>query len=114
MKESIVINGVGGVKIGDSYFLSLKIRWALFNYKDKELFLTIIDSLGNKKVAEIETKNLFYNFAEGTISIKMKLNNFLEINGKRQFKINVKLIDKEKLLDYYEIGEGLFLENFSF
>ncbi|HRT37260.1 MAG TPA: transglutaminase domain-containing protein [Caldisericia bacterium] len=114
LKESIVINGVGGVKIGDSYFLSLKIRWALFNYKDKELFLTIIDSLGNKKVAEIETKNLFYNFAEGTISIKMKLNDFLEINGKRQFKINVKLIDKEKLLDYYEISEGLFLENFSF
>jgi len=63
---------------------------------------------------KLKTKNLFYNFAEGTISIKMKLNNFLEINGKRQFKINVKLIDKEKLLDYYEIGEGLFLENFSF
>jgi len=54
-----VINGVGGVKIGDSYFLSLRVRWSLFNYEDKELILTIIDSLGNKKVAEIETKIYF-------------------------------------------------------
>lgn len=114
LKESIVISGLGGIKIADSYYLNVRIRWALFNYKNKELLLDIIDPHGNKKVAEIGAKNLFYNFAEGTISIKMNLNNFFEINGKRQFKVNVNLIENGLLLDNYEIGEGLFLENFSF
>ncbi len=114
LKDSIVISGLGGIKIGDSYFLRVRVRWALFDYKDKNLILDVIDSFGNKKVAEIEAKNLFYNFAEGTISLKMKIENFIEVNGKRQFKINIKLTEENKLLDNYEIGEGLFLENFSF
>lgn len=114
LKESVVISGIGGVKIADSYYLNVRIRWALFNYENKKLVLTIIDFYKNKKITDIEAKNLFYNFAEGTISIKMNLDNFFEINGKRQFKIEVKLIEKDNLLDKYEIGEGLYLENFSF
>lgn len=114
LKESIVITGLGGIKIGDSYFLRTKIRWALFDYKYKKITLIIVDSFLNKKIAEIEADNLFYNFAEGTISLKMRIESFKEKNGKRQFKVIVILNHNEKILDSYEPGEGLFLENFSF
>lgn len=114
MKESIVIIGLSGVKIGDSYYLKAKIRWTLFNKKEKKLNLIIFDSFKNKKVIEIFAENLFYNFAEGTISLKMDIKNFLEINGKRQFRIVCKLLKNDIVVDSFDLGEGLLLENFSF
>lgn len=113
LKENIVITGLGGIKIDSFYFLKIKTRWSLFEFKDKSLSIFIFDGLNNKRVGEIFVSNLFFNFGEGSILIKLDTKKFSEKNNKKFFKLKVYLKKNNILIDLYEPGEGLLLENFS-
>ncbi len=113
LKENIVITGIGGIKIDSFYFLKIKTRWSLFEFKDKSLSIFIFDGLNNKRIGEIFVSNLFFNFGEGSVLIKLDTKKFSEKNNKKFFKLKVYLKKNNILIDLYEPGEGLLLENFS-
>jgi hypothetical protein len=113
LKENIVLTGIGGIKIEDFYFLKVKLRWALFDYKEKNLTLYIFDGLNENKIGEIFAQSLFFNFGEGSILIKVDMKKFVKLKGKSYFKLKIILKEKDKIIDIYESGEGLLLENFS-
>lgn len=113
LKETITVTGIGGLKVESFYFLKIRLRWALFDFKDKSLILFIFDGLNNKKIGEIYAPSLFFNFGEGSILIKLDTKKFLKLNNKSYFKLKIYLNYREKTLDIYEPGEGLLLENFS-
>ncbi|MCX8094820.1 MAG: transglutaminase domain-containing protein [Caldisericia bacterium] len=113
LKENIVITGIGGIKINSFYFLKIKMKWSLFNFSDKSLFIFILDGLNNKYVGEIFVSSLFFNFGEGSILIKLDIKKFSEKDNKKFFKLKVYLNKDKKVIDIYEPGEGLLLENFS-
>lgn len=113
LKENIVITGLGGIKIDSFYFLKIKIRWSLFDLNNKSLFVLIFDGLNDKEIGEIFVSNLFFNFGEGSILIKLDTKKFSEKGSKKFFKLKVYLMKNNVLIDLYEPGEGLLLENFS-
>jgi hypothetical protein len=113
LKENITITGISGVKIDSFYFLKIKMRWSLFNYTNKSISIIILDGLNEKKVGDIFIKNLFFNFGEGSILIKIDTKKFSEKDNKKFFKLRIYLYKERELIDLYEPGEGLVLENFS-